>query len=391
MVSPFGGILSVDTFMRDYWQKRPLIIPKAIKESSIRIDQDQIFEMAYDLEFHSRLIIGDSEKGSMNVEIGPIDEEYLTTYIMSLSHWTLLVQDTEKASYRMHQLLEYFRFIPNWRLDDVQLSYAEPGGSVGPHVDSYDVFLIQLAGKRKWKIETSPIAKERPMREDASLQLLKEFHPDKEFTAEPGALLYLPPKFPHWGIAVDTCITASIGFKIPEISTLQTAFTEMGEHSKHIPERFVDSVYSKTDDPGYVSDSALDWFQNEIRRLAEDREQLERIFCEVITHPVRGNWPLGVYPLPSPEEILYDLQHGATILRTTPACMVYLDFDDCTRIYALGNEYDLHREMTPFARLLTGTKELNHDALLPYLEDEKILKLLQSLMHCGALCTSKEN
>ena len=347
--------------------------------------------MACDLEFHSRLIIGDSEKGSLTAEVGPLDEEYLTTYRMGLSHWTLLVQDTEKALYRMQQLLECFRFIPNWRMDDVQLSYAAPGGSVGPHIDSYDVFLVQVTGRRKWRIESSPAANDRPMREDSSLQLLKEFHPDKEFVAKPGDLLYLPPKFPHWGIAKDKCITASIGFKIPEVSTLQTVFTEMGEYLEHIPERFVDPLSSQTNDPGRVSDEALNWFQNEMRRLAEDREQLYRIFCGVLTHPVRGNWPLGVHPLPSEKEILHDLQHGATLLRTTPACMVYRDFDNCTRIYALGNEFKLHKDMKPFAQLLTGPEKLNYDSLGPYLENEQILKLLRSLMNSGALCTSKDS
>ncbi len=382
MVGPFRGQYSPDIFMRDYWQKRPLILQNAFKKSSFNIQRDDVFQMAVSAEFDSRVIEEDTTEQSWELFTGPFEWEELESFV-ELSYWTLLVQDTERELDQMRQLLELFRFIPNWRLDDVQLSYAAPGGSVGPHVDSYDVFLIQLSGERRWKIENAAITDDRPMREDTSMQLLKELHPDQEFVAKPGDMLYLPPKLPHWGIAEGTCITASIGFKAPEKGMLQTAFSEMTEGFGHIhiPRKFVDPAELRTDDPGRVSDEPLDWFQNEMRRLAEDRESLERVFCSTMTHPVRENWPgMTKDPVPSAEEILDDLRQGSTYVRLTPACMVYREFDDCIRIYALGIECHLKLESKSFAQLLTGTEILNFDSLKSYLWDQEALELMHLLL-----------
>ena len=382
MVRPFRGQYSLDVFMRDYWQKRPLILQDAFKKSSFNINRSDIFQMAVSAEFDSRLIEEDTVDQSWELFTGPFEWEELESF-EGLSYWTLLVQDTERELDQMRQLLELFRFIPNWRLDDVQLSYAAPGGSVGPHVDSYDVFLVQLSGERRWKIENTPITDDRPMREDASMQLLKELHPDQEFVAKPGDILYLPPKLPHWGVAEGTCITASIGFKAPEMGMLQTAFSEMTEGVGHIhtPSKFADPVELRTGDPGRVSDAPLDWFQNEMRRLAEDRESLERVFCSAMTHPVRENWPgMAKDPVPSAEEISDDLRQGSTYVRLTPSCMVYREFDDCIRIYALGIECQLKLESKPFAQLLTGTETLNFDSLKSYLWDQEVLELMQLLL-----------
>lgn len=385
MVRPFQGPYSVDIFMRDYWQKRPMILRNAFRESSFDINLEDFFVMATMEHLHSRIIFENAEDQSWDIEIGSFELDWLENSL-GPSHWTLLVQDTEQYLHQMHELLELFRFIPNWRLDDVQLSYATTGGSAGPHVDSYDVFLIQISGKRQWKIENAPVTDDRPMIENAALKLLKELNPDQEFTAKPGDMLYLPPKFPHWGIAVGPCITASIGFKAPEINMLQTAISVMTEGLNYTPGQFVDSAQSQSDDPGYVPDAPIDWFQNEMRQLAEDREILERVFCSSVTHPVRANWPgAAADPVPSAEEIPDDLRQGSTYVRFTPSCMVYREFDDCIRIYVLGIECERKRELKPFAQLLTGTETLNFDSLKSYLGDKDVRELLQFLLDSNAL------
>ncbi len=385
MTDPFRGQYSVDIFMRDYWQKRPLILQKAFPESSFNISRNDIFYMASMAGFDSRLIEEDVHHQSWELFTGPIDREEFEN-LEEFSHWTVLVQDTERELDQMRRLLERFRFIPNWRLDDVQLSYAAPGGSAGPHVDSYDVFLIQVSGERRWHIESNPVAADRAMREDVPLKLLKELHPDQEFVARPGDLLYLPPRVPHWGVAVGECITASIGFKAPGVSLLQTAFLEISEQVRSAPRTFSDPAELCTDDPGHVSDAPLDWFQDEVRRLAEDRDLLERILCTSMTHPVRENWPgATIDPIPSAEEIPDDLRQGSTYERFAPSCMVYREFDDRIRLYAFGTEYEQKPEMKSFVQLLTGTEVLNFDTFKPYLERQEVLELLHFLLECSAL------
>ncbi len=378
MTNPFRGKYSLDVFMRDYWQKRPLILEGAFQESNFTVDRSNIFEIAARPEYDSRVIEQNIEEQSWELVSGPFEWEGLEDSIEG-SHWTILVQDTERELDQMRQLLELFRFIPNWRLDDVQLSYAVPGGSVGPHVDSYDVFLIQLSGQRRWRIENTPITKSRAMREDTPMQLLNNFHTDQEFVAKPGDMIYLPAKIPHWGVAIEACITASIGFKAPEISMLRTAFSELAEGfgKPKRPSKYIDPVELQTDDPGRVSDAPLDWFQNEVRKLAENRQSLERIFCSAMTHPVRENWP-GVAHTPPPAvgEIRQDLRNGSSYVRLVPSCIVYREFDDCIRIYTIGMESKISLKLKPFAQLLTGTEPLNYDSLKPYLKSRRVLDLI---------------
>ena len=389
MFLPHSDPIPLGTFMREYWHRRPLMIPKAFDASTFRIDQTQIFELASSLLFHSRLIEEEVEEQSWDMTSGPFDADELED-LLGLSHWTLLVQDTERVFPQMRRLLEFFQFIPNWRLDDVQLSYASPEGSAGPHVDSYDVFLVQISGTRNWKIESTPIPDDRPMRENLPIQLLESFHPDEEYVVNPGDVLYLPPKIPHWGIALEECITASIGFKIPEETTLDKAFSEIACTFGRTPEKFIDPSKMQTDDPGRIDDSPLDWFQNEVRLLAEDREQLDRIFCAAITNPVRNNWPGGLYNPPSKTRIRRALQRGTHFVRLSPSCMVYREFDDCIRMYALGTEHRLRRDLKPFAQLLTGSERLHFDSLRPYLEDGDALSLLQMLLESQALIGTEE-
>lgn len=384
MRSPFGGQISVDEFMRDVWQKRPLILENAVDPSRFKVDVEEIVPMAYSLSFDSRLITGDAKTQPLKLLSGPLYEEDLEDFL-GKPYWTLLIQDTEQELPQMHQLLELFRFIPNWRLDDVQLSYASRGGSVGPHVDSYDVFLVQISGERHWKIERTPVTRDRQMREDTDLKLLQKLDPDTEFVARPGDLIYLPPNIPHWGIAVDECVTASIGFRIPQVDTLLSLFSEMAIHLERTVITFVDSVQERTNDPGRVSDAPLDWFQSEMRQIAEDRNLLERLYCRTMSCPVRGHGPLFLDTAPSLDVIREDLEVGITLSRYSPAMMVYREFEDCVRVYALADEYELKKEMKPFAQLLTGTEELNYDTLKPYLQDQVAMSLIQDLLKTGCL------
>ncbi len=388
MFLPLRGPNSINVFFEEYWQKRPFFQKNALSDFRNSILKRDVINLAQSPDYNPRVIQHIVASDDWELFDGPFAPKDFQT-IFEEFPWTLLLNDTERVMEPVHHLLENFRCFPNWRLDDVQLSYAVPDGSVGPHVDSYDVFLVQIKGKRCWKIEQNPISDDRPKRDDVLISLLKEFNPDLEFIASPGDLLYLPANTPHWGIAMNKCITASIGFKAPDIHLLTSAISEISANMKRVREPYTYGSDKVTLDPGRVSSHLIDWFHNEIRHLAKDREYLERTLCKALTMPIRDTWPALTFTPPRSSEVRQGIADGTTLLRLTPACMIYYEFEDCIRIYSLGSEYKLRPKLKPFAQLLTGSQTLNWDSLNPYLENGEVLSILADMIEKGALIGSE--
>jgi len=200
--------ISPHVFMRDYWQKKPLLIRQAIPQMQPLITRRELFELATLQDVESRLVLGDGVKQPWQMRRGPFKTRHLPA--LKQPHWTLLVQGVDLHHDALAALRGRFRFIPDARLDDVMVSYASDGGGVGPHFDSYDVFLLQAQGQRRWRIGSQ---KKLSLRDDVPLKILSHFKPTQTLLLEPGDMLYLPPHFAHEGVAVGECMTYSIGFK----------------------------------------------------------------------------------------------------------------------------------------------------------------------------------
>jgi 50S ribosomal protein L16 3-hydroxylase len=211
------GNLSPAQFMRRYWQKKPLLIRGAIPGLVSPLTRDELFELADRDDVESRLITHLRNKWAL--EHGPFAPDELPS--LSQRAWTLLVQGVDLHDERARMLLERFRFIPDARLDDLMISYATGGGGVGPHFDSYDVFLLQVHGKRRWRIGAQ---RDLSLKPGLPLKVLQHFEPDAEWLLEPGDMLYLPPHIAHDGIAQGECMTCSIGFRAPTASELTAQF-----------------------------------------------------------------------------------------------------------------------------------------------------------------------
>src|SRR6186713_588172 len=203
------GGLSAAEFMRRHWQRKPLLVRAACPDALPDVDRSRLFALAARDDVESRLVQRAAARWS--VRPGPIARRALPT--LATRAWTLLVQGVDLHDEQAHRLLRCFRFIPDARLDDVMCSYASDGGGVGPHVDSYDVFLLQLAGRRRWRI--GRVARPR-LRDDVPLKMLDGFAASDEWLLDPGDMLYLPPGWGHDGIAEGPCLTASIGFRAPD-------------------------------------------------------------------------------------------------------------------------------------------------------------------------------
>jgi 50S ribosomal protein L16 3-hydroxylase len=219
MTAILGG-MSPANFLRDYWQKRPLLVRQALPGFSGIVDRDTLLSLALRHDATSRLVIEHPRRRSRwERHDGPFDE--LDAAQLPPTHWTVLVHGVESLLPGGWELLRAFSFIPAARIDDLMVSYAAPGGSVGPHEDLYDVFLLQGPGRRRWQVSTRGDHATDP---DAAIKVLKSFVPEDDQVLEPGDMLYLPPGVAHLGVAEGPCFTYSIGFLAPTHAELVQSF-----------------------------------------------------------------------------------------------------------------------------------------------------------------------
>ncbi|MEY4729974.1 MAG: hypothetical protein RL020_1132 [Pseudomonadota bacterium] len=214
---PLLGGLTAAQFLRDYWQKKPLLVRHAVPGFTGLLPIKDLLQLTQDEDVQSRLVQNQGEK--WDLQHGPFGKNSFKT--LAQKNWTLLVQELNHRVPAATDLLQQFSFIPHARLDDLMVSYAVPGGGVGAHVDSYDVFLLQGEGTRRWEISDQ---KDLTLVPAAPLKLLKKFTPQTEWTLGPGDMLYLPPRYAHKGTAVTACTTYSIGFRAPSHQELATQF-----------------------------------------------------------------------------------------------------------------------------------------------------------------------
>jgi 50S ribosomal protein L16 3-hydroxylase len=280
--TPLLGGLSPERFMRRHWQKAPHVVRHALPGSAALIDRSALFALAARDDVESRLVRRVGERWTLRR--GPLLRRALPP--LSQAGWTLLVQGLDLHLDAAHELLARFRFVPDARLDDLMLSYASDGGGVGPHTDSYDVFLIQLAGRRRWR--WAPPARTERWRDDVPLKMLAQFEPTHESVLEPGDLLYLPPCWGHDGVAVGSdCMTASVGFRAPTAAEL--AGVLLGRLADAEPPTrsplYRDAGQGATRTPGAVP-ATLQAFAHRAVDAARARPHaLERALGEWLTEP----------------------------------------------------------------------------------------------------------
>jgi len=263
-------------FLRDYWQKRPLLIRQAFPDFEPPLQPDDLAGLACEPAVLARLIVHDEKRDRWHVNPGPLSEEDFAK--TPKDHWTLLVQDVDKWDADVAALLEHFRFLPSWRVDDVMISYAEEGGGVGAHVDQYDVFLLQGIGQRHWAISTDPTAP-KEFRHDVELKQLAHFESTNEWLLDPGDMLYLPPGVPHDGVAFGgPCMTLSIGMRAPSQAELT------GDLADHIAERLPEEL--RYTDPDLTPAKAI----GEIDRAAIERLKAALPFAAALDDAMLRDW-----------------------------------------------------------------------------------------------------
>jgi 50S ribosomal protein L16 3-hydroxylase len=294
---PLLGGLTPAQFMKRHWQKKPLLVRQAIAGFKPLLSRSALFELASGEAVESRFL--NRGGGRWQIRHGPFQRRALPPF--SQREWTLLVQGVDLHHAGVHALMQQFRFVPDARLDDLMISYASDGGGVGPHFDSYDVFLLQAHGQRHWRIGRQ---KDLTLVDGLPLKILANFEPEEEYLLNPGDMLYLPPRWAHDGVAVGECMSYSVGFRQPARGELARELLlrladEAGDVLDDVPYR--DPGQPATATPALLPQAMLDFARDALVRALHDPAQLALLLGEVMTDPKPNVWfddaPDGQAPL----------------------------------------------------------------------------------------------
>lgn len=320
---PLLGGLSPAQFMRRHWQKKPLLVRQAIPGFVAPVPRKALFDLAAREDVESRLITHTARQG-WRLGHGPVPRRALPP--LSRREWTLLVQGVDLHDEAAHQLMQAFRFLPDARLDDLMISYASDGGGVGPHFDSYDVFLLQASGRREWRIGRQ---KDLALRDGLPLKVLAHFEPEQTWVLEPGDMLYLPPRYAHDGVAVGgDCMTYSIGLRSPAAHELAvdllTRLAEAGEEDQDEPQnagmsgrRYGDAKQVPMAAPASIPEALQSFARDAVRAALSQDAAIDCALGESLTEPKVNVWfEDGVPPQPGQglrldrrTRMLYDARH----------------------------------------------------------------------------------
>jgi 50S ribosomal protein L16 3-hydroxylase len=295
------GNITPAEFMAKYWQKKPLLIRAAIPGFKPLLSRDELFALAEQEEVESRLIVenirpktsakGKKSEPAWTMANGPFLEDASELPSLKKSNWTLLVQGVDLHDAQAHALKNQFRFAPDARLDDVMVSFATDGGGVGPHFDSYDVFLLQAQGQRRWRIGKQ---KDLTLQTGVPLKILANFAPEQEFVLQAGDMLYLPPMYAHEGVAVGECMTYSIGFRAPaelELAReLLQRFADDTLEDDEVKILYKDAKQLAVEAPAQIPDELLNFAKQALAKAMSDPDALARNLGEYLTEPKANVW-----------------------------------------------------------------------------------------------------
>ncbi|MGA8864976.1 MAG: cupin domain-containing protein [Gallionella sp.] len=276
-LSLLGG-LTASQFLRDYWQKKPLLIRRAFPNFNGLIDAQKLLALACTEDVQARLVT--QKRGKLELQQSPFEPQQLDS--LGKTGWTVLVQGVNHYLPEAVELLKQFDFIPHARLDDLMVSYARKGGGVGPHFDSYDVFLLQGAGHRRWQISAQA---DRSLIAGAPLRILRDFMAEQEWVLEAGDMLYLPPHYAHNGIAEDDCMTYSIGFRTPSYQELAEQFLVYLQDRVTVEGMYADPGLKMQKHPSEISTAMLHQVRQAIKQVRWDSEDIANFLGCYLSEP----------------------------------------------------------------------------------------------------------
>jgi 50S ribosomal protein L16 3-hydroxylase len=339
------GDLTPAQFLSEYWHKKPLLIRQAIPDFKPLLSAEALFEMAANEDVESRLVTHFERKWQM--QSGPLAQ----LPARSRREWTLLVQGVNLHDDAADALLRTFNFLPDARLDDLMISYATDGGGVGPHFDSYDVFLLQAHGQRRWRFGAQ---KDLSLVDGVPLKILRNFTPQQEFVLNPGDMLYLPPHIAHDGVAEGECMTYSVGFRAPAYHELAEAFLQFMADSVDLPGRYADPDLEPCKHPAEISRAMLAQVAQEIDKVRFTEDDIAIFLGSYLSEPkLRTVFTPPQRPLPPGRFAQSAAKRGVALSRKTQ--MLYRG----KHVFINGESFSAGRADKTALCLLADTRRLD--------------------------------
>jgi len=379
-VAPEFRDFDVAAFLRDSWQKQPALIRNPWAAWHNPLEPDELAGLACEDGVESRLITQSAEDWAL--EHGPLPEDRFGR--LGKLPWTLLVQAVDHHVPAVAALIAPFRFIPNWRIDDVMVSYAVEGGGVGPHFDHYDVFLVQGLGRRRWQIG-GLCDRDTPLLPHDDLRLLADFQPLDEWVLEPGDILYVPPGFAHNGVAVsDDCMTYSVGFRAPSRRELIAGWSEDLLAELVDDDRFGDPDLALQDNPGEISPRALDRLHAMVSERVLDRAGFARWFAQYSTTPKNPEIDWGPEDPVAARDVRPLLARGVALLRNEASRFAFVrEGEGAVALFVDGEHYPCGGEAARLAELMCAQDAFVVTAEMAASED--VVELVVALLDRGCL------
>jgi 50S ribosomal protein L16 3-hydroxylase len=376
----------VETFLRDYWQQKPLLIRNAFAEWINPLEPDELAGLACEPEVESRLVVG--AQGSWAVEHGPLAEARFAALGQEPS--TLLVQAVDHHVPEVAALLAPFRFIPNWRIDDVMVSYATDGGGVGPHFDQYDVFLIQGHGQRRWRVGQLCDDNSALLPND-ELRLLADFQATDEWLLEPGDILYVPPRIAHDGVAVgDDCMTYSIGFRAPSRHELITSFADDLVAEMEDDDRYADPGLPSQPNPGEISAEALATLHQMVTEKLSDRNAFAKWFGEYSSAPKYPEVDWTPEEPAEADDLRSWIANGEPLTRNPASRFSFVrQAGSKVLLFVDGESFETAGDAAAFAELLCAQDGMVVDVSMT--QSEPTMALLVQLYNQGSIAFDQED
>ncbi|MFT2110166.1 JmjC domain-containing protein [Marinomonas sp. 2405UD68-3] len=389
-ISILGG-MTIRTFMEEYWQKKPLVIRGGLKDFPLPLEADELAGLSMEEEVESRIVI---EKGNTPWELqqGPFTDETFAN--LPEEEWTLLVQAVDHWVPEIQELKERFHFLPSWRLDDIMVSYATKGGSVGPHFDQYDVFLIQMSGGRRWQVLPPDQYTDIPIK-DIDLHILSEFtpNPELEYDLHTGDILYLPPNYAHNGRALDNeCMTYSVGFRAPSIQDALTGIHDQLIEQADEKKRFAAPGLFKEIHHAEIDSSDLSYLHSELSKLLDQPEKLLDWLGQNMSDVKYPEYQ-KILTTEETEQAFSQIQKGATFFRPGDARICYATSTENSRqikLFCNGDHLVVDHTLESFIQAICDQVEFEFTEL-DFDKHSDIALILKFLLQTQGLIELTEN
>ena len=367
-----GGI-TAEQFLTEYWQKKPLLVRNAMPEIIGLLEPDDVKELALDEDISARLIRQKNKNpNEWHVKSSPLTKG---DFQKLPNLWTILVQAVDHYSFDIAELWKKFPFIPQWRRDDIMVSYAPKGGSVGKHFDFYDVFLVQGHGHRRWQLgqmcdESTTFVPDQP------LKLLTEIDVQFDEVLAPGDLLYVPPGLAHYGVAEDDCLTFSFGFRMPNLAEMSDRLSEQFAKNSALKQPLADITRQKTNNIGEINGTEFSYLKTQ---LLDYLTQAPEFDAAIMAYMSESKYPNSI---PEPEEITVDdllevIHSGYQLLLEPASKILYRQQNDCLEFWANGEQLCISQTFEPYIKQIADGMGIIFDEQLNQTEIlEDITQLL---------------